>query len=161
MRDYSKVSPSVWHSERFNSLGSDDARYTYIYLLTCSHQTSAGCYFLPTAYAAADLRWPVERYQRALSELISASLISHDAAANVVRITRWFKFNAPMNDKHLKGIRHILERLPSQKIWAEATAELDEVMTRAAKAMAEKEAKQEAGGKAPGTSWAGWKPRAA
>lgn len=161
MRDFSKVSPSLWHSERFNSLASDDARFAYLYMLTCEHQTSAGCYRLPDAYAAADLRWPVERYQRALSELIGSGLIVHDPAASVVMVTRWFRFNSPMNEKHLKGIRHILERLPSQKIWAEATAELDECLAAIAKVKAERESKQAAGEKVTGNAWAGWKPRAA
>lgn len=160
MRDFSKVSPSIWHSERFNSLPSDDARYAYLYLLTSGHQTSAGCYRLPDAYAAADLRWSVERYLRARSELVAAGLIKHDAAACVVMITRWFRFNAPQNGNHLKSIRAVLERLPSQDIWAAATAELDAAIDAMAKAKAEKEAKQEATAK-PGNTWSNWKPKAA
>lgn len=161
MRDFSKVSPSLWHSERFIGLASDDARYTYLYLLTSEHQTSAGCYRLPDAYAAADLRWPVERYEQARSELVKAGLIRFDAAASVLMITRWFRFNPPMNPKHHQGIRHILERLPSQAICADATAELDECLTNAAKAKAEREPKHPAGEKAASNPWAGWKPRAA
>lgn len=161
MREYSKVAPSLWHSERFNGLGSDDAKLAYLYLLTCEHQTSAGCYRLPDAYAAADLRWPLERYQRALAELIRAGLVSHDTASSVVRITRWFRFNPPMNAKHLTGIRLMLDRLPSQVLWAEATAELDGVLDETAKARAERDARTEAGSSAPGKGWAGWKPRVA
>ena len=72
MREYSKVSPNVWHSSRFNSLPSDDARYVFLYLATSMHQTSAGACLLPEAYAAADLKWPVERYRKALAELQAA-----------------------------------------------------------------------------------------
>ena len=161
MRDFSKVSPSLWHSERFNNLASDDARFAYLYLLTCEHQTSAGCYRLPDAYAAADLRWPIDRYQHARSELASAGLINFDTVASVMMITRWFRFNPPMNEKHLKGIRHILERLPSEQIWAKATAELDEFLQTVASINAEKQAKHEIGGKVPANRWANWKPRTA
>jgi hypothetical protein len=56
-------------------------------------------------------------------------------------VTRWFRFNPPMNEKHLIGIRHILERLPSQTIWADATAELDETLAATAKTKSEREAK--------------------
>ena len=76
-------------------------------------------------------------------------------------VTRWFRFNPPMNEKHLKGIRHILERLPSQIIWAEATAELDETLAATAKAKAERDSKQAAGESTTGNRWAGWKARAA
>jgi hypothetical protein len=141
MRDFSKVSPTLWHSERFNHLATDDARYAYLYLLTCEHQTSAGCYRLPDAYAAADLHWPVERYQKARAELEKAELIHFDAANSVLMVTRWFRFNPPMNEKHLKGIRHILERLPSQPIRFEAAVELDELVAATAKAKVEREAK--------------------
>ena len=47
MREFSKVSPAVWQSERFHSLPSDDGRYVHLYLLTNDHQNSAGCYRLP------------------------------------------------------------------------------------------------------------------
>ena len=161
MRDFSKVSPSLWHSERFNGLASDDARLAYLYMLTCQHQTSAGCYRLPDAYAAADLRWPVERYQKARAELVKAGLVRFDTSASVLMITRWFRFNPPMNEKHHKGIKHILERLTSQAIWADATAELDECLSAIAKAKAEQASKQAAGEKVTGNPWAGWKPRAA
>jgi hypothetical protein len=128
--------------------------------LTNAHQTSAGAYRLPDAYAAADLSWAIERYQCARSELVGAGLINHDAASSVVMITRWFRINPPMNEKHLKGIRQILERLPSQAIWQEATAELDEVMEAIANDKAEKETRQTTG-KTPVNRWASWKPRAA
>ena len=161
MRDFSKISPTLWHSERFNGLAHDDARYTYLYLLTSEHQTSAGCYRLPDAYAAADLPWPVERYRKARDELVKAELIRFDAIASVLMVTRWFRFNPPMNEKHLIGVRHILERLPSETIWADATAELDEVLATIAKAKEEREAKRVAGEKTAGNPWSGWRSRAA
>jgi hypothetical protein len=161
MRDFSKVSPTLWHSERFNSLATDDARYAFLYILTSEHQTSAGCYRLPDAYAAADLHWPLERYQKARAELAKAELIRFDANASVLMVTRWFRFNPPMNPSHLKGIRHVLDRLPSQTIRVDASAELDEVMTANAQARAEREAKQAAGEKPTANPWASWKPRAA
>lgn len=160
MRDFSKVSPSLWHSERFNGLKSDDARYAYLYVLTSEHQTSAGCYHLPDAYAAADLRWSLERYQRARRELTEAELIRFDEANSVLMVTRWLKFNPPMNDKHLKGIRHSLDRLPSQEIWSAASTELDDFLV-ALNSKPEHGDTKEATGRKSGNSWASWKPRVA
>ena len=116
MRDYSKISPSVWHSQRFNNLPSDDGRYLYLYLLTSSHQTSAGCFQLPDGYACSDLSWALERYRAAREQLVEADLIRLDTETNVVMITRWFKHNPPMSDSHLLGIERVLERIPSDKI---------------------------------------------
>jgi hypothetical protein len=125
MRDFSKVSPALWQSERFNGLPSDDGRYLYVYLLTNEHQTSAGCYRLPDGYACSDLRWLPERYANARSQLIEADLIKFDAGAQVIMITRWFKHNPPMNEDHHIGIVRILERLPSETIASEALQALE------------------------------------
>lgn len=116
MRDFSKISPSVWQSDRFNNLQSDDGRYLYLYLLTSSHQTSAGCYQLPDGYACSDLRWELERYKQSRDQLVSADLIQFDAEASVVMVTRWFRHNPPMSESHLLGVERILERIHSQSI---------------------------------------------
>jgi hypothetical protein len=121
MRDFSKISPAVWHSSRFNNLPSDDGRYLYLYLLTSPHQTSAGAYQLPEGYACADLRWSSERYHAARAELLMADLISFDDETEVVAINRWFKHNPPMNEKHFRGIVRLLDRLPSETIQEAAT----------------------------------------
>lgn len=116
MRDFSKISPALWQSKRFNSLPSDDGRYLYLYLMTNSHQTSAGCYRLPDGYATDDLCWERSRYAQAKQELADAELILFDDAESVVMITRWFKHNPPMSGSHFIGIERTLERLPSQMI---------------------------------------------
>ena len=125
MRGYSKISPALWDSERFNALPSDDGRYLYLYLLTSRHQTSAGAYRLPDGYAATDLRWTPERYARARELLVQADLIRFEAQSSVVMITRWFKHNPPMNDSHLKSIEGELERLPSPRLAEAAHSDLE------------------------------------
>lgn len=126
MREFSKISPALWQSKRFNSLPSDDGRYLYLYLLTCEHQTSAGCYRLPDGYATNDLRWEFSRYVKARQELASADLVVFDETESVIMITRWFKHNPPMSESHFIGIERILERLPSQLIWEAASQAANE-----------------------------------
>ena len=126
MRDYSKISPAVWQSPRFNNLPSDDGRYLYLFLLTCQHQNSAGCYRLPDGYACNDLNWLIERYLNARKILIDAGLILFDGVSSVLMITRWFKHNPPMNEKHFIGIERTLERLDSETIYDAACAALNE-----------------------------------
>ena len=146
MRDFSKISPALWHSQRFNTLPSDDGRYLYLYFLTCEHQNSAGCYRLPDGYACHDVQWPQERYQKARSQLIDAELIGFDDACSVVMICRWFKHNPPMNEKHLIGIERILEKLPSIAIQSAAQDALNEAWESIA---AEKQAKAQRQQKTP------------
>jgi hypothetical protein len=116
MREYSKVAPVLWQSARFNSLPSDDGRYLYLYLLTNSHQNSAGCYRLPDGYACSDLRWESKRYLTAREELVAGAMIQYDPDASVVMIERWFKHNPPTSEDHLTGIERLLDHLPSEAI---------------------------------------------
>ncbi len=116
MRDFSKISPAVWQSSRFNSLPSDDGRYLYLYLLTNRHQNSAGCYRLPDGYACTDLLWRPDRYVAARQALQKADMIRFDAETIEVMITRWFKHNPPMNQSHYDGTERILERLESPRL---------------------------------------------
>ena len=159
MRDYSKVSPSLWQSERFNGLPTDDARYLYLYLLTNEHQTMAGCYRLPTGYACTDLRWTPERYTAALADLEDSGLVLVDPGAQVIGITRWFRHNPPLSENHLTGIERQLERLPSDTI-AEAMAEAAQEVWEAVRAeKAAKAAKAEQDKKpAPGGAGNGSHP---
>jgi hypothetical protein len=77
MREFSKISPRVWRSQRFRALASDDARHLHLYLLTCEHQNSAGAFRLPAGYACNDLNWGQDRFSRALAELEEAGLMSN------------------------------------------------------------------------------------
>jgi hypothetical protein len=126
MRDYSKVSPKLWRSPRFRALQDDDARYLYVYLLSCEHQTSAGCFRLPDAYAAADLRWTDEKLDASRKSLVHGAMIAHDAATEEYFVLRWFRHNPPTNGKHLKGVQRIISELDSDCVREVAEAELTE-----------------------------------
>lgn len=144
MREFSKISPALWHSQRFNTLPSDDGRYLYLYFLTCEHQNSAGCYRISDGYACDDLQWQNERYLKARSQLIAADLIVFDDDCHVVMICRWFKHNPPMNEKHLIGIERVLEKLPSvtiQKAAQDALIDTWEVIAAEKLAKAERQKK--------------------
>ena len=146
MRDFSKISPALWQSKRFNTLPSDDGRYLYLYLLTNGHQTSAGAYRLPDGYATNDLHWELSRYLKARHELAVADLILFDETESVIMITRWFKHNPPMSESHFIGIGRMLERLPSQMIWEAASQAANEAWESVKAAKLVKDIKS---GKAP------------
>ena len=113
MRDFNKVSPTLWQSSRFIDLPSQDGRYLYLYLLTCPHQNSAGCFWLPDGYACHDLAWDRDCYLKARQQLIDADLIEFDDTEQVVFIKRWFRHNPPMNPSHVIGIEKALIQCPS------------------------------------------------
>jgi hypothetical protein len=126
MREYSKVSPKVWQSERFRNLPSDEARFLFLYLLTNTHQTSAGCYCLPPAYAAADLAWGVTRYQDTLATLTGAGMVHVDKASSEIFIDQWFAHNAAMHEDHRRGIESDIRTLKSEHLKTMALQSLAE-----------------------------------
>lgn len=111
-REFSKVSPALWRSERFNSLGNE-AKILYLFYLTCSHQNSAGCYTLPDGYACSDLGWEQATYELHRSTLIEAQLVAFDPLTSELFILRWFQHCPPMNDKHALGTMRIVESIDS------------------------------------------------
>ncbi|MDX0513329.1 hypothetical protein GOD47_01410 [Sinorhizobium medicae] len=121
-REFSKISPAVWRSERFTTLDTD-AKLLHLYLISCEHQNSAGCFRLPDGYACSDLGWEMGKYREARDRLIADDLASFDAQTAEIYVHRWFKHNPPMNDKHAIGTRSIIERIESDAIREKVEAE--------------------------------------
>jgi hypothetical protein len=130
MREFSKVSPQIWESKRFRSLADDSARLAYLYLLSNGHQTSAGCYRLPPAYACADIGWEPAKYDAALQALLDAELVDVDRDTNEVFIPRWFKHNPPTNEKHATGTTRLVEKIRSDRLRELTVRELRESMNK-------------------------------
>lgn len=103
MREYGKVMSSLWRSRKFRSLESDDARLLYLYLHTCTHGNSVGCFVLPIGYIQADLRWPEKAITKAIESLSEAHLIAFDSEEEVVRIIDFLKHDTFTNTKHAAG----------------------------------------------------------
>ncbi len=129
MREFTKVSPTVWQSARFRGLPSDDKRFLLLYFLTCPHNNSAGCFRLPDGYALHDLGWSQDRYDKARRSLLDAEMVDHDSVNEVVLIERWFQHNAPMNKSHRKGILSQLKKVPSDRLQEKAYAALEAAET--------------------------------
>ncbi|WP_027151523.1 hypothetical protein [Mesorhizobium sp. WSM2561] len=123
-REFSKISPKVWRSKRFRALPSDDARFLLLFFLTSEHQTSAGCFRMPDAYAAADLGWPIERMQTARQDLIEGDLLAFDPDTDEYFVIGWFGHNKPMNVSHQKSIVRVVSDIESDAVREIAEAEL-------------------------------------
>jgi len=116
MRDYGKISTTIWNSQKFRSLPSDDARLLYFYLHTCPHVNSVGCFVLRDGYAADDLGWEKERYRYGIETLRKANLIGYDRAERLVKIENFLAFDPFNNAKHAKGAIKIALSLPDCRI---------------------------------------------
>lgn len=116
MRDFTKVSNSIWNSTKFNRLKCDRAKLAYLYMLTCPHSNSSGCYTLKVGYAAADLSWEFEAISKAIETLSEVGLIEFDKASETVRIVNWVTFNPPTNAKHALGILGHLKSATSRRL---------------------------------------------
>lgn len=113
MRDFAKISCSIWRSRKFTGLPNDEARYLYLYLHTCPHVNSLGCFVLPEGYALADLKWTdPTRYRDGLDTLSRAGLIGFQEDESVVRIVDFLKHSPFANPSHATGSIAILDTIP-------------------------------------------------
>jgi hypothetical protein len=138
MREFSKVSPLIWRDKRFRSLATSDAQLVYLFLCTCEHQNSAGCYRMPDGYVAADLGWDLQRYLDARSHVVEAGLIVFDLSTSELCIAGWFDFNPAMNSKHSQFIQRVIASMESDEVreTAEAAFQASEEFKQSLKAKA-------------------------
>lgn len=113
MREFSKVYQNVWRSVKFRALPDDNCRLLYLYILTCQHSNSSGCYDLEPGYAMADLKWKEEAYLKAIDSLSRVGLIEVETDIPTVFVTKWTEFNEPTNAKHAISVLSQLESVSS------------------------------------------------
>jgi hypothetical protein len=118
MRDYAKISCTLWGSQKFRSLPDDDCRMVYLYLHTNQHVNSVGCYVLRAEYALSDLGWDEQddgliRYRYCIDTLSKANLIGFDRVESVVRIVGYLRHDPFVNAKHAAGAMKIAAKLPA------------------------------------------------
>lgn len=111
MRDFAKISTTLWRSKKFRSV-SDSARLFYLYLHTCSHVNSVGCFVLPMGYIKADLGWSEDTVTESIDSLSKASLIAFDTDEELVRIIDFIRHDPFTNPKHAAGAIKVALSLP-------------------------------------------------
>lgn len=124
MRDFCKVSPTVWRSKKFRGLPNMECRHVYLYLLTCPHANASGCFDIHPLYAAADTGLSEEQFRNCINTLSNAGLVEWDDAENTVLIGNWVEFNGPQNPKHALGILSQLAQASSEELRSKAFQEL-------------------------------------
>ncbi len=105
-RSYGKVSISLWRSRKFRPT-SDSSKLFYMYLHTCPHVNSIGCFWLPKGYIMADLGWDNSAVDRAITELSERKLIGWNEDEEVMSITQFLEHSSITNMKHAAGaVKH-------------------------------------------------------
>jgi hypothetical protein len=130
MREFSKVYCSLWQSQKFDSLKSNDAKLFYLYLLTNEHSNSSGCYNLKRGYAMADLGITSEDFDRTIIDLSIALLIEVEKGFNTILLTNWVTFNEPTNAKHALGVFNHLEKCSSHSLKIKRAQEFIPIIHR-------------------------------
>ena len=112
MRDFNKINPSLWGSQKFKKLGRDE-KLIYFYFLTCPQTNAAGCFRVPVDYMAADIRIDAEALRKGIERVTSSGLIEYDFDEETVIISQWFRFNPPANPNHALKIMGDIRRIPN------------------------------------------------
>lgn len=115
---YRRVSNRFWTSPTVRKL-SEDARWLFLYLITCPHNNMLGAFLAPAGYIQADIKWPAKRVLAALKELQTVrkpdgqiGVIIYDEAAEVVLIKDHLFHEGISNPNCEKSARKCLASLP-------------------------------------------------
>ncbi len=111
MRDYGKISTGIWHSKKFRGL-DETIKLFYLYLHTCKHGNSAGCFHLPKGYILADMQWSLDAIGRAMDRAMDRGLISYNNDEEVIKIHDFLEHSPISNPKHAAGTIKIVLSLP-------------------------------------------------
>jgi len=91
---FRKIDPRIWNDEKFRSL-SDDARLTFLFILTHPNLTSLGAMRATVPGLAAEIGWTPRRLRAALVALSERGMIEIDEAASFVCAPNFLRYNEP------------------------------------------------------------------
>jgi hypothetical protein len=116
MKDYGRIYGAFWTSADIRAL-SDQAKLLAAYLLTCSHGTISGTFYLPDAYVAEDMGWGCETVSKGFLELAEKGFVSRCESTRWVWVRKFLEWNEPENPNQWKAVRKMAERVPPKCSW--------------------------------------------
>jgi hypothetical protein len=127
MRDYGVVRTRFWEWAKRNDL-TPSAVTMALYLLTCPHGNSLGCYRLPLAYVCDDVGLSAQAASDALAALDVVGFIERDADTGWTWIVGYLEHNPVPNGNVGKAVAKMLEAVPLSVSFYEGLIEgLEEV----------------------------------
>jgi hypothetical protein len=112
VRTFGRIETAFWQNAKVRALSSDETRLLLLYLFTCQHGNSVGCFVLPDGYIIADLNWSHETLSKRLEELYQNGFVTRCEATNLIRIRGWFDHNRIENPNVAKAAVKTIEALP-------------------------------------------------
>lgn len=128
MARYRKVATRIWNDEAFMAL-SDDGQLAFLFILTHPQMTSLGAMRATVPGLAAEKRWPVAKFRRAVDECIDLGMVEFDERASFLSMPQFLKHNQPESANVVKSWPSILDLLPecdSRRRTIERVADLVE-----------------------------------
>ena len=125
MREFNQVYTAIWANNVFRGLPTN-SQFQLLYLLTCGHGNSVGCFPLPHYVGSGDMGWKSKTYVAAMDANIKAGLVSYDPETQEVKIESWLKFNRPATAKHRIGMESTIAKVRSQAFRDALGAELEQ-----------------------------------
>jgi hypothetical protein len=110
-REYGAVKSNFWDWARRNNL-SPEAKTIALYLLTCSHSTSIGCFRIPLIYIAYDTGYPMELVNIEIQNLTQSGFIKYSRQFEYVLITNYIQEHPPQNNNQIVGRCKKLAEVP-------------------------------------------------
>lgn len=117
MGRYQRTSPKFWQDPKVRGWG-DREKLLAQYLLTCQHRSTEGLFWMPKAYAAADLGWTIEGVSKALTTLSDAEFVAYDEPTETLIIRKALKYEAPAGEKQIAGAIARLADVPPSPLFA-------------------------------------------
>lgn len=126
MRTYAKLESAFWQNPKIKKL-SDPAKLLLIYIFSCPHGNSIGCYPLPQGYIVADMGWNIEHVAERVSELVTKGFIERDEDTSLTKIVGWFDHNTIENDNVAKAAIKTIRALPICQVKARLLSDLEDI----------------------------------
>jgi hypothetical protein len=111
MAHYRKIDIRIWLDQKFNTLSSD-SQFVFLYLLTHPQLTALGAMRSTVPGLAAELDWPLERFEVAFEALCQQALVAVDKKACFVWAINFLKYNSPESPNVVKSWGTCLAYLP-------------------------------------------------
>lgn len=92
----------IWLDPKFRSL-STNAKLVFIHLFSTPQSTPFGLYHASIAGLAAEMGWPIERYEEAISEVVDKRLAILDEERLLIFVNMLMKYNRPHNPNILRS----------------------------------------------------------
>lgn len=114
---YRKILTSIWADDKFPQF-SDDEKLLCMYLFTSPHSNMIGLYRLPLGYAADDLKWTAQRFDKPFRELLRQGLFEWDEPTKLLFVVNFLEHDGLDNPNQTKAAIKVINELPKNPLFS-------------------------------------------